>query len=125
MQTNNESQYSTAEGVSTEANNAIERAEGSYNVSHKASDDYGDAGNTQYSIGVGTSSEDRKNAFMIMQNGDCYVIHIGGYQGTDTKTQDTSIKPLQDVISTMLNVISEMDYRISVLEGRIISYTEL
>ena len=34
-----------------------------------------------------------------MQNGDYYLIGVGGYQGTNTKVQDATIKTLQEVIS--------------------------
>ena len=34
-----------------------------------------------------------------MQNGDYYLLGVGGYQGTNTKVQDATIKTLQEVIS--------------------------
>ena len=90
---------SHAEGVCTRSQNKSEHAEGSSNVSHKASDTYGDAGNTQHSIGIGTHYNSTKNAIEVMQNGDMYVLGVGGYQGTDTKVQDATIKTLQEVIN--------------------------
>ena len=90
---------SHAEGVCTRSQNKSEHAEGSSNVSHKASDTYGDAGNTQHSIGIGTHYNSTKNAVEVMQNGDYYLIGVGGYQGTDTKVQDATIKTLQEVIN--------------------------
>ena len=90
---------SHAEGRQTIAKNESEHAEGRYNVSHKTSDTYGDAGNTQHTIGIGTGSKSRKNAFEIMQNGDMYVLGIGGYQGRVTKVQNSSIKTIQQVIN--------------------------
>ena len=90
---------SHAEGVCTRSQNKSEHAEGSANVSHKASNTYGDAGNTQHSIGIGTHYNSTKNAVEVMQNGDYYLIGVGGYQGTDTKVQNATIKTLQEVIN--------------------------
>ena len=90
---------SHTEGVCTRSQNKSEHAEGSANVSHKASNTYGDAGNTQHSIGIGTHYNSTKNAVEVMQNGDYYLLGVGGYQGTDTKVQNASIKTLQEVIN--------------------------
>lgn len=87
---------SHTEGAGTTAQNDYEHAEGMDNVSHKASDTYGNAGNTQHSIGINS-----KNAFEVMQNGDIYVKGIGGYQGTNTKVQDNTIKTLQEYIASL------------------------
>ena len=91
---------SHTEGVCTRSQNKSEHAEGSANVSHKASDTYGDAGNTQHSIGIGTHYNSTKNAVEVMQNGDYYLLGVGGYQGTDTKVQNASIITLQEVINS-------------------------
>lgn len=91
---------SHAEGLHTTAQNTSEHAEGSNNVSHKASDAYGNIGNTQHSVGIGSSESDKKNAIEIMQNGDLYLYGVGGYQGVNTKTQDPTIKTLQDILNT-------------------------
>ena len=91
--------FTHSEGFQTIAQNKSEHAEGHYNVSHKVSDTYGNAGNTQHTIGIGGDSKSRKNAFEIMQNGDMYVLGIGGYQGSATKVQNASIKTLQQVIN--------------------------
>ena len=91
---------SHAEGVCTRSQNKGEHAEGCSNVSHKASNTYGDAGNTQHSIGIGTHYNSTKNAVEVMQNGDMYVLGVGGYQGTDTKVQNASIGTLQEVINS-------------------------
>lgn len=85
---------SHAEGWFTFTNNASEHAEGRYNVSNKTSNTYGNAGNTQHSIGIGTASA-RKNAVEVMQNGDVYINDIGGYSGTTIVNAET----LQDVIA--------------------------
>ena len=52
------------------ANNNAEHASGQYNLSTKSSDPL-EA--THFSIGIGTSDTDRKNAFEVKQNGDVYI----------------------------------------------------
>ena len=79
---------SHTEGYYTVANNNVEHAEGQYNVSNKASTTFGNAGNTIHSVGIGTSNA-RKNAFEIMQNGDAYLLGIGGYDGTNPASAQT------------------------------------
>ena len=66
-------EYSFAEGQNTVANNRSEHAMGEFNESNKASDTFGDSGNTLFSIGNGTSDTNRKNALEVMQNGDIYI----------------------------------------------------
>lgn len=100
---------SHAEGVVTTAQNFGEHAEGCSNISHKASDTYGDLGNTQHSVGIGDNVA-KKNAFEIMQNGDMYVFGVGGYQGTNTHVQEPSIKTLQAYLASL-------EARINALEG--------
>ena len=93
---------SHTEGSCTQAKNPGEHAQGVINLSHKVSNNMWDAGNTLHSIGIGHSQHyvpHRKNAVEVMQNGDMYLIGVGGYQGTDTKVQDASIKTVQEVIS--------------------------
>ena len=65
--------YSFSEGQHTVANNRSEHAFGEYNKSNKIDDSFGNEGNTLFSIGNGTSENDRKNAFEVMQNGDIYI----------------------------------------------------
>ena len=76
--------YSHTEGFYTIANNQSEHASGQYNVSSKASTTFGDSGNTLFSVGNGTSTSARHNAFEIRQNGDIYL----SSGGTDIKLQD-------------------------------------
>ena len=72
------------EGYYTQANNFGEHASGVYNVSNSATTTYGDSGNTLFSVGNGTSTSARHNAFEIRQNGDMYLNN-----GTsDIKLQD-------------------------------------
>ena len=76
--------YSFAEGQNTVANNRSEHAMGEFNKSNKASDTFGDSGNTLFSIGNGTSDTNRKNALEVMQNGDIYI-YIKDANGVEHK----------------------------------------
>ena len=75
---------SHAEGILTIANNLAEHASGQYNISSTASTTFGDSGNTLFSVGNGTSTSARHNAFEIRQNGDIYLTK----DGVDIKLQD-------------------------------------
>ena len=92
-------QHSHAEGVDTVTSNTAEHAEGKFNKSNKADGSFGSAGNTLHSIGVGTSASDRKNAFEIMQNGDAYLLGVGGYDGKNPAAS----KAVQQVIGALLD----------------------
>ena len=76
--------YSHAEGYFTKTENAAEHASGQYNMSNKASTTFGDSGNTLFSVGNGTSTSARHNAFEVRQNADIYVTS----GGTDILLQD-------------------------------------
>lgn len=91
---------SHAGGRYTVANNLAEFAAGSYNASKKASTAFGNAGNTHFSLGIGTSNEGRKNAIEVMQNGDLYVIGLGGYDGTNAGS--SGVKSFQTYINTLI-----------------------
>lgn len=54
---------------------------------------------TLHSIGIGTSTNDRKNAFEVMANGDAYLYGAGGYNGTNPGGE--GVKTVQ----TLLNEI--------------------
>lgn len=81
---------SHAEGAYTQAQNDVEHAEGFYNKSNAT---------TRHSVGIGTSDNDRKNAFEIMANGDIYVYGLGGYDGTNALSADS--KTLQQMITEL------------------------
>ena len=76
--------YSHAEGRYTVTKNEAEHASGQYNVSNSATTEFGDSGNTLFSVGNGTADNARHNAFEIRQNGDIYL----SSGGTDIKLQD-------------------------------------
>ena len=82
--------FSTSFGEHTVANNVAEHACGRYNISN---------GDTQFSIGVGNSDSNRKNAFEVKQNGDVYFGSVlikdnvvsapnGFYQESDETLKD-------------------------------------
>ena len=71
--------YSHAEGFHTEANNQSEHASGKYNKSNNQ-----DANaQTIFSIGIGISDTDRKNAIEVLRDGRVFIKGIGGYDGTN------------------------------------------
>lgn len=76
--------YSHTEGVNTFVTNNYEHASGLNNLSTSATATFGDSGNTLFSVGNGTSTSARHNAFEIRQNGDIYLTS----GGTDIKLQD-------------------------------------
>ena len=86
--------YSHAEGKGTKTTNEAEHASGKYNISND---------NTIFSIGIGTSDADRENAVEVMQNGDAYMIGIGGYDGKNLN----SATKLQDAVSNSVNITWE------------------
>lgn len=90
--------YSHTEGFDTVAKNAYEHAQGIYNVSNKETDTFGDK-NTIFSIGIGKSGLNRRNAIEVLQNGDVYINGIGDYDGTNVlRVSDVTgkiAKPLQ------------------------------
>ena len=66
---------SHASGYYTETNNRGEAAFGNFNVSVGDSDE---SENTAFSVGIGTKSSDRKNAFEVKQSGDIYIKGVEG-----------------------------------------------
>lgn len=92
-------QHSHAEGVDTVTSNTAEHAEGKFNKSNKADGSFGSSGNTLHSIGIGTSASDRKNAFEVMQNGDAYLLGVGGYDGKNPAAS----KAVQQIIGALLD----------------------
>lgn len=94
---------SHAEGGGTIALNNYEHAEGKFNASFKVDNIFGNAGNTLYSIGVGTSPIARINAIEVKQNGDVYVKGIGSYDGTNYSASST----LQTVIGNIPSAVTE------------------
>ena len=75
---------SFAQGMYTKTTNQAEVALGEYNNSVSGSSTFGDGGNTLFSVGNGTNTSNRHNAFEIRQNGDIYL----SLNGQDVKLQD-------------------------------------
>lgn len=90
---------SHVEGVQTIANNKAEHASGIYNQS-TFSTNVSKA--THFSIGIGTSDTDRKNAVEVKQNGDVYIIGIGGFTGANSDSSQS----VQEVINELLNKLN-------------------
>jgi len=112
--------YSHAEGNSTIANNNSEHASGQYNVSSKASTTFGNSGNTLFSVGNGTSINDRHNAFEIRQNGDIYIINK---EGNDVKLQDEIGNITIDQVIDSTTSASTDAVSTSAVYGFVTSYT--
>ena len=96
---------SHVEGVQTIANNKAEHASGIYNKS-TSSTDVSKA--THFSIGIGTSDTDRKNAIEVKQNGDVYITGIGGFTGANSD----SAKSVQEVINELVDIINQITIKV-------------
>lgn len=75
-------------GAHVEANNADEVAFGRYNDSKTGE---GSKDCTLFSVGCGSGSDNRQNAFEVMQNGDIYILMKSG--------DDTHYVKLQDLLA--------------------------
>lgn len=73
--------YATIFGYGTQTKNLFETAIGKHNTSNSGSTD---ASKTLFSVGNGTSTSARHNAFEIRMNGDIYITK----DGSDIKLQD-------------------------------------
>ena len=91
---------SHAEGIKNTTQNRAEHASGQYNKSNKATDTFGDAGNTLFSVGCGTSDADRKNAFEIMQDGTCKYLDVDTGEQIDVGVAKELSKPFDLTIGS-------------------------
>lgn len=91
---------SHAEGIKNTTQNRAEHASGQYNKSNKASDTFGDAGNTLFSVGCGTSDTDRKNAFEVMQDGTCKYLDVDTGEQIDVGVAKELSKPFNLTIGS-------------------------
>ena len=94
---------SHAEGNGTITLNNFEHSDGQYNASTKIDNTFGTAGNTLYSLGIGTSPVARANAVEVKQNGDIFIKGIGSYNGTNYSTASS----LQTVIGNIPSAVTE------------------
>lgn len=111
---------SHAEGYQTKTNNIGELATGRNNKSNWATKEFGNAGNTEFSVGIGPANNvaEAKNAFEVMQNGDAYLLGVGNYNGktingaTSIQTElnkkvNNTIKVNGHALSNNVNVTAE------------------
>lgn len=91
---------SHAEGIKNTTQNRAEHASGQYNKSNKATDTFGDAGNTLFSVGCGTSDGDRKNAFEVMQDGTCKYYDVATGEQIDVGVAKELSKPFDLTIGS-------------------------
>lgn len=91
---------SHAEGIKNTTQNRAEHASGQYNKSNKATDTFGDAGNTLFSVGCGTSDADRKNAFEVMQDGTCKYYDVTTGEQIDVGVAKELSKPFDLTIGS-------------------------
>lgn len=97
---NKDAYASHAEGIKNTTQNRAEHASGQYNKSNKATDTFGDAGNTLFSIGCGTSDTDRKNAFEVMQDGTCKYLDVDTGEQIDVGVAKELSKPFDLAIGS-------------------------
>lgn len=90
---NKDAYASHAEGIKNTTQNRAEHASGQYNKSSKATDTFGNAGNTLFSVGCGTSDADRKNAFEVMQDGTCKYLDVATGKQMDVGVAKELSKP--------------------------------
>ena len=102
--------YSHTEGVRTIANNEGEHAEGKYNLST--------LNKTIHSVGIGTDTNARKNAFEILNDGTSYIINLGKYNHSVIPYYDgtnlNSAVSVQELINTHFEdglLINQLDPR--------------
>ena len=91
-----------AEGNNTISKNEAEHACGKYNLSNSY---------TRFSIGIGTSDTDRKNAHEILNTGEHYIYGVGGYDGTNP----TEAKDVATYIKSLETRIAELEATINIL----------
>lgn len=96
----NNAYASHAEGIKNTTQNRAEHASGQYNKSNKATDTFGDAGNTLFSVGCGTSDADRKNAFEVMQDGTCKYYDVATGEQIDVGVAKELSKPFDLTIGS-------------------------
>ena len=110
--------YSHAEGKGTITSNEAEHASGKYNQSHKDT--------TLFSIGIGESKSDRKNAIEVTRDGDIYVNSIGGYDGKNTSNSKDIATYLPNMVYITyegLKTLRDNDKLVPGQQYRITDYT--
>ena len=90
---------SHAEGGCTTAQNGWEHASGVFNNSTLTNTIFGNAGNTLFSVGNGSSTY-KHNALEIRQNGDIYYSDTEKINGSTVHYYDAPTRKLQDAMVT-------------------------
>lgn len=91
-------QYSHAEGMYTFTTNNSEHACGKYNVSVQ--------NKTLFSVGIGTTDNNRKNAVEVTTEGYAYILGLGGYDGTNVSSQN--VKHLATIINELAQTVATL-----------------
>jgi len=103
---NGDSYSSHVEGHRNKVKNLYEHASGQNNISSKVSTEFGNSGNTLFSVGNGDTLRGTHNAFEIRQDGSIYIPNLSG----GTAYYDRPMIKLQDIIS-------QLEARIQALEN--------
>lgn len=85
--------YAMGNGLQVFGENAV--ALGSYNVAYSSS--AGTSEQIKFAIGNGTGTSSRSDAFEIKQNGDAYLVGVGGFDGTNAG--QSGVETLQQAIA--------------------------
>lgn len=104
----------TASFVGGNLNSAFNNCEVAFGRLNKSIESSDSAVATIATIGIGTDKNNRKNATEIKQNGDAYIIGIGGYDGTNPEAD--GIKTVQGVIEDINTQIKTVDDKVVALE---------
>ena len=97
LETEANGKYSHAEGFTTITYNEAEHASGRYNNSVEKTESNTNADATLFSIGIGDSKKQRKNAFEVKQNGDIYI------EGVEGRIQD-KLKEMSIAVATQAEI---------------------
>lgn len=111
---------SHVEGSGTIAYNTAEHACGQFNVSipESANTKYG---GSIFTVGVGESANERKNAIMVDTSGGVYIYGLGGYDGTS----GVPTVPAMTISGALSTIYDELLGQIRSLEARIAQLTPL
>lgn len=119
---------SHVEGLSTIAYNTAEHACGKYNFSipESAASKYG---GSIFTVGVGESANERKNAIMVDRSGGVYIYGLGRYDGTSTTgstpTTGAITTPPMTISGVLSSIYDELLVQIQALQARIEQLTPL
>ena len=103
--------YAFVGGLNNVVQNVSETAFGQYNISSKYNTSFGNAGNTIFSIGIGTSSAP-KNAIELMQNGNTYIYGVGNYNGSNINESIPLQKYFENTERTISEALNDLNNRI-------------